>query len=622
MTKASFQILSDREHVLKRPAVYIGSTQEVEEYSYLLKDEKFEYTQIKYIPALLKIINEIIDNSLDEAIRTEFQFANKIQIDMNESSILVRDNGRGIPVKKVQDSQNQEKYIPELCFTTAKSGTNFDDIERKGIGQNGVGSFCTNVFSKYFKCDTSDGYSRFILECKNNLTDVSSKVKPSDKKYTEVYFELDFEKFELQSLPSLYVELVKQRLYFLSMAFPKIEFIFNKQKMKPKTSKVFMQSFSEHFEVIDKEKYFIAVTPNCFDDFKQVSYTNGLFLKNGGNHITLISTEIVNRLRDKIVKKYKDIKPGDIKNKIQLVVFFREFPQTKFDTQSKEFLANTNQEIRDYLGDIDYDSFVQKVFKNDNIVEPIIEVYKIKEEFKKRQDLKNLNSQKKKINSDKYFPATDNNKYLVLTEGDSACGGLSAVLGRKDYGYFALKGKPLNTLEVTTSKLVSNEEFKNLISIMNIDLIDPTKTEPPYENILIATDQDLDGLHIRALLIAFFYKFAPSLLEQKKVQFIKTPMIVARKQGKIIDYFFNFQEYNEYKNKNPKGIDYQYYKGLGTWEKDDLKHIFNTHGLSTFIEPYENDILMKENIEGWLGKTASDFRKDSIKTIPFDIEKA
>jgi len=514
-----------------------------------------------------------------------------------------------------------EQYIPVVLFTEAKAGSNFDDKDRTTIGLNGLGSTITNVFSKKFRVITQDGKKKLILDCINNNASHKVKLTESTKKGTEVYFEPDLERFGLKEIDSIYIKLIEQRLYFLSIIYPEIKFTLNNDKIKIGTVDSFIKTFSENYEIIKGEKYFISITPNDVDDFRCLSYVNGLFIKEGGNHVSFVMNEIVTRVREKISKKHPDIKPGDIRNKMRLIVFFSDFNNPKFNSQTKETLTNSSTEIRDYLGEIDWDKFTQKILKNDFIIDPIVEIYKIKEEFKKRQDLKSLSNGNKRINVEKYLPPISTNKYLCLGEGDSAISGIIPVLGRKDVGYFPLRGKPLNVEDIAISKMVNNEEIKNIITILGID-ISKEVSDMNYENILIAADQDLDGILIRGLILTFFHKFTPILLKAGRIKYLKTPMIVLKRKNKIENWFFNFNEYNEWlKTNSLENLDFKFYKGLGTWKKEELQFIIQQIGLDKLVETFEFDETSKETISHWMGNAYSDKRKEFLRGREFNIER-
>lgn len=611
--------LSEREHILKRPGQYIGSIDEIRSEEFIINNNKIEKKEIHYIPALVKIINEILDNSIDEAIRTNYEFANKIDIHITDKFVDIKDNGRGIPITKV-DGTN--KYGPDVAFCEARSGSNFKDDGRQTIGMNGVGSMCVNVFSKLFKVDTADGKKKFILICKNNLESADHSITTSSKQYTHVYFEPDLKRFNLKTINDVHKDIIKQRLYYLSVCHPEIKFTFNGCIVKFKHGKDLVKHFSDVYEIIEKDDYFISVIPSQTDDFSFFTYVNGLYVKNGGNHIDYITTEVVGRLRDKLSKRHKGILPGDIKNKIQIIMFMNHFPDMKFSSQTKEELTNSFSSIKDYLklDNEELDKFIDKIYKNKILIDDITETFRVKEELKKQKELKEMSKTNKKLNIDKYIPPAKKNKYLVLSEGDSAVSSIMKVLGRDDFGYFALRGKVLNVYNASTSKIKENRELYHITQILNLDLTNK-ETDMDYENVLIATDADLDGILIRGLVLTFFDKFAPKLIKEKRIKVLSTPMITAVKKDKIEEYFMSFEDYLAFQKKN-KGYDYNYYKGLGSWKgKEDLGYLIDKHGLDKFIEAFEHDSGCEDILKNWMSSAESDERKAYLRNKEFNIFK-
>lgn len=593
--------LSDREHILLRSGMYLGGIVETKKELYVIEDSKIQLKEVSYVPGLLKIIDEIIDNSVDEAIRTNFKFANKIQITIDDKHVQVYDNGRGLPQTLGHDNLPQAV----IAFTEARAGSNFsDETKANGIGTNGVGSFLTNVFSTKFVVKTSDGTNELKLTSINNAESYSYDVKAGVNQGTSVTFYPDLAKFSMTSIDGIYTQLIANRLTHLAQSFPEITFTLNKKAFKALPAKKYLDMFSEGYELIQGQKYTIAVTANDYDDFKLFTYVNGLDVRSGGSHIDLITTEVVNSLRDKISKKYKGIKPGDIKNKLRVIAIFNDFPNLSFDSQTKERVTNSVKDVRDYLGDIDFEKFSQKIFKNSAIIDPITEVYKIKEELKKRQEMKGLEKVKKKIKSEKYLPSIDKRKYLILAEGDSATGGLVPVLGRKEFGYYSLKGKPLNSYAAEQSKFTQNKELTELFQII--------KNED-YENIIIASDADADGAHIRFLLAGFFQRYLPEF--KGNVGALLTPIMATKKNGKMINWVYNFGEKLEVK----AGETQKYYKGLGSFLAEDLQQVIDKDGLAKMIEMIDFD--SDEIIDDWLSNAKSDKRKEYILANDFDITK-
>jgi DNA topoisomerase-2 len=330
-----------------------------------------------------------------------------------------------------------------------------------------------------------------------------------------------------------------------------------------------------------------------------------LKIPDGGTHIDIITQNIVNRIRDKLVKKYKTIKPGDIRNKLMVIAFLKNVKNPKFNSQAKEKITNSVAEINAYFGDIPYDSITAKVLKNSDIMDPIVEVYKIKEELKRRQDMKELGKAPKKIKSDKYLPPIESKNYLLLTEGASATGGLMPAIGRKNCGYYELKGKPLNAYSADQKKFTSNKELSELYMILNNE---------DYDQIIFATDQDLDGFHIRGLLVGFFTKYLPDF--KGKIGILNTPVIGIKKAGKLVRWNYSLQD----EVKLAAGETSKYYKGLGSWKESDLKHIIQTDGLNKMIDIIDFDD--ETVIDEWLSDATVEQRKEYIMNNEFNIASA
>lgn len=594
--------LSEREHIIQRPSMYIGAVDLTKSNEYVFEDGKIVHKEISYVPGFIKIINEIIDNSVDVAIKTNFEKCNQISVKMTEDTVEVQDNGTGIPVTKNADGH----YLAELAWGHARAGSNFDDDEnRTQIGMNGVGSFATNCFSKKFVGKTDDGNQLYTITFKDNAESFTDKVEKSKgTSGVNVKFWPDLSKFGIDKIDDVHMNVIMQRLINLSMSFPEITFKFNSKKINVNSFKKYVSLLNENFEMYETEDYKFAVLPNADDDFRQFSYVNGLKIPDGGTHIDIISYQIVSRIRDKLAKKFKTIKPGDIKNKLMIVAFLKNVKNTKFNSQSKEKITNGAAEINAYFGEIPFDQIAAKILRNKAIIDPITEVYRIKEEFRKRQELKGLQKTVKKIKSDKYLPSIGKRKFLLLVEGESALGGLSPVLGRKECGYYVLKGKPLNAYSAAQSKFTANKELSELYKIIQNE---------GYEYVVYATDQDLDGYHIRGLLTGFFVRYMPEL--KGNIGMLQTPVIGVTKKDKLVNWYYNLNDKVQLKT----GEKSSYYKGLGSWDSDDLKQVVQTDGINKMIQLIDfND---DEIIDDWLSDKKSDVRKEYILENDFSIIK-
>ena len=616
--------LSERDHMLLRPGQYIGATtvSQVPAFIFNESENKFEFSQVSYVPALLKIISEIIDNALDEAVRTDFKYANKINIEISDTTVKVSDNGRGIPLDVDQDSGVSQL---ELALAYPRAGTNFNDDERNSIGMNGIGSYATNVMSTKFKAISITGKGKGILTCSNNLDKRKCVINSyiSDKTGTTVEFNPDMSRFEIDKIDDTHKNLVYQRILFLSISYPEITFKFNGKIIRFRNSKNFLSSFNENFAQITNENYIIGIVPNAADDFNSKSLINGADCINGGNHIDYIHSELIGRIKAKLEKKYPNIKPGDIKNKLTYIVTIRNFKSPLFDSQTKEKFTSNISEIKEYFKDVDWDKLTNQVIKTPELIDPIIETFKIREELKSRQALNKLNKGTTKgFKCEKFLPATKTQKWFLICEGLSASSGLSACLGRADIGYFASRGKPLNAYDASFSDLLKNEELSNIIKILNLDVTNKKEQNLTYENIVLASDSDLDGYAIAGLYIGFFMKYAPSIIEDGKLKKLRTPiMAFVDKNDQVKKFFFTFDEYNKFisSNSQPAGTRLHYYKGLGSWEPATLKPLIAKYGLEYFLEDLQIDKMTENVIDDWLNGKKADKRKEYLRDHEFSI---
>ena len=230
--------LNDREYVLLRPELFIGSTELIEEELYIFdfENNEFKKEKIKYVPALIKIVNEFIDNSVDEAIRTNFKYSNKIKVEINEDNFKVIDNGRGIPIKKNEEGE----YFPKVAWGYLRSSSNFEnDSERETIGKFGVGSSVAVICSKYFKGISQDGENKMICEWKDNCNPQTykEKISKSKKHGVEIFIKPDFKLFDKNKFTDIDIKIIKTRLSMLKLTYPEIKFYLNNEEIKIKDFK-------------------------------------------------------------------------------------------------------------------------------------------------------------------------------------------------------------------------------------------------------------------------------------------------------------------------------------------------------------------------------------------------
>ena len=628
-----FEVLSGREQLLRRPEMWVGGMSPLEKTIFIIENDKAIKKTVSYIPAFKKIQDEILDNAIDVLVNRNS--SGNIKVKMTDTSVYIEDDGPGIPVvkndvSKITDSSitNDEKkelaesYLPFTAWTRLFSGTNFQDSDDKTtIGSHGIGSKATAVFSKEFVGHTDDGKKSCHVVAKNNLETKSFKVSRScGKTGTWVEFYPDLQRFRLEKIEQVYKDLMYQRLLCLAITFPKIKFSFNGSRINVNDKK-FLSMFSDKIEFQSFENGFVGIFPNESDEFSFFSYVNGLALTRGGTHVDFIVNQIVNPIRDKLCKKYKTLKPADIRNRLTAVIFLRNFPNTKFDSQTKETLTNSVSDISKYLGNsIDFEKFSKQILKNEAIIDPIVEMFKIKEEMKSRQELRQ--SKKAKVRSDKYMAPIGERKYLALCEGASAMSGISGCVGRQGIGYYACRGLAINAFNSSIQKIAANQEFKDIMNILELDITkDSNDKKIAFDKIMLTSDSDVDGSHICSMLLGWFAKFAPNLFDEGKICRLVTPLIIIQdSKGKIVKYFLSLQEFKDYE-KSGKKIPGKltYLKGLGSWERTDLQYLIDTYGFDSFVFDYKMTEDGKVYLKNWLVDENVDKRKEYIKSFDFDI---
>ena len=634
MSEHKFEVLTGRLQILQRPTMWIGAVNKTTQKMFILTDDKVEHREIEYVPGFKKICDEILDNSLD-ALIAHSNASGSIKVKIDEEKVSIEDDGPGIPVVKKKLSEIEEKnlpaeearqiknsYLPQLAWTRLFSGSNFQDGENKTtIGAHGVGSTATAIFSTKFIGKTDDGKKSCVVKSIDNMEKVSCKVgDTSGKSGTVVEFWPDLKRFGLEKIDQVYFDLMYQRLLCLAITFPKIKFSFNGKKID-NNEKKFLKLFSENVVSASFDKGFVGIYPNDSDEFNFFTYVNGMYMSRGGSHVDYMSWQIVSPIRDKLVKKYKTIKPADIRNRLSIVVFMRDFPNPKFDSQTKETLTNAQSEISNYLNNkIDFEKLAKDIMKNNAVMTPIIDMFKIKEELKARQELKQ--AKKVKVKSDKYFPGIGEKKYLFLVEGLSAGGGLMKCLGRDGKYFYCLRGLALNAYDSSIQKIAANQEIKEVMNILNLDLTkkDDESQVIEFDKIVIATDADVDGINIASMLMGWWYKLCPSLYKQHKIYRLNTPIVIIEDaKENIKKWFFNLDDFKKWEaTNNDKKLKIVYLKGLGSLSTSQLDYIIKQQGFESLLEEYTLDDMSDEYFKNWLGPDAEP-RKKYMKEYSFDI---
>ena len=584
--------LSHLEHVLKRPDSYVGSTKPDTEASWVLESGKFVKNNLTYPPALLKIFDEILVNALDQhALHPQDVTKIDVLIDSTTGAIQVSNNGSGIPIMK-HDTENV--YVPELIFGTLLTSSNYDDAEERTTGgRNGYGSKLTNIYSKEFEVHVKDPINnkQHTWSWKDNMQiqTGSTDTKPNTFKgkdgQVRVTFTPDWARFGMSGMTSHIMKLFEKRVWDTAICQQgnlKVTFQGERIPVKKLLDYAKMHEGVEDPVALSCDRWDVVVSPGNHTGFNHVSFVNGICTTNGGTHVDNVANSLAKDIISDLIKKKVDgaskLKPMNVKSSMFMFVkstvtnpSFSSQIKSELTTKATEFGSNWKSTP----------AFVKKVLDT-GIREELMSVAR----FKEQKDLKKSDGGKK--NKITGVPKLDDANWagtqksaqctLIITEGDSAkalaISGLS-VVGRDKYGVFPLRGKPRNVRDASVNQLVNNQEFSDLKKILGLqqDKIYEDLSELRYGRLMIMTDADLDGTHIKGLVLNMIHCFWPSLLSLGFVVSMVTPIIKVGSRS-----FFTNQTYEKWLEEQggriPRGMKVKYYKGLGTSTNAEAKEYF------------------------------------------------
>lgn len=615
--------MTQLEHILLRPDTYIGSIEKQTQSLWLLDPlrKKMNFRQCTYVPGLFKIFDEIIVNASDNKQRDPTMSKIEVMIDAEENCIRVWNNGKGIPIVIHQDHQI---YVPELIFGHLLTGSNFDDKEEKTTGgRNGYGAKLANIFSSKFIVETADSSRglRYKQEFRNNMSAKDEpRISPYDgSDFTCVTFYPDLARFKMDQLDEDIIGLLSKRAYDIAATGGKMRVHLNGQRIEVNRFEQYLELFEGidtpiHFERIS-ERWEIGVGVSD-GSFQHISFVNSISTSKGGAHVAYIADKIVSKLAAVVKKRNKgeEVKPNQIKN--HLAIFVNALiVNPAFDSQTKE---NLTTKAANFGSTCDIPEKMIKAIEKSPIIDNILNWSKLKQvqELKKKSGSKHSKVLGITKLDDANHAGTSKSSQctLILTEGDSAkalaISGIG-VVGRDFYGAFPLKGKLLNVREASHAQIMKNEEIQNITKILGLTF-GKTYTDTSslrYGHLMIMTDQDHDGSHIKGLLINFLHHFWPSLLQIEGFlqQFI-TP-IVKCTRGKNEIPFYTIPEYKEWKAEHDdgKGWKVKYYKGLGTSTAAEAKDYFSN--LPTHEVDFAWDVKADDMIEMAFAKKRVEDRK-------------
>jgi len=602
----SYKKHTHREHILSLPDTYIGSIENTHEDFHVVENEKFVLKNIEFNPGLYKLFDEILVNAHDHVVRTRqrsLELVKNITIEIDGNTITVENDGEGIDILQHPEYR---VWIPQLVFGELLTSTNYDKEEKKLVGgKNGYGIKLANIFSKKLTIETVDRKTakKYTQTWTDNMTTVgvpkitSCKSKP----YVSVSWVPDFEKFGLHGITPDMLSIFRRRATDLAMTVGKEVKVFwkigeEKTLIKCRDLAVYAGEYLEgpvvHYSC---DRWDIAVADSPTGSFLQVSFVNGIWTSRGGTHVDNIVNQIVSHIIEYLdTKKKIKVKPSTVKENLAIFISC-QIENPSFNSQTKEMLTTKSGAFGSQCK-IPEDT-LKKIQSKLEIADKLILVQREKDE---KDNKKSDGKKQSKIYG---IPKLDDAVWagttksadctLILTEGDSAkamaLSGLTKSQ-RNTFGVFPLRGKIMNVKDSSAAKVEMVKEIAELKKIIGLEsgkkYTDIRSLR--YGRILIMTDQDYDGSHIRGLIINLFHELWHELVSIPGfLAYMATPIVKATK-GKEVRTFYTQYEYEQWKNTE-RGWTIQYYKGLGTSTRDEAQEYFKTLNITQFKYTHDSD---------------------------------
>jgi len=539
--------------------------------------------------ALLKLFSEAIDNAVDNTLRKPS--TTHIRVSMDATSIIVENDGAHIPIK-----QQDGEWIPTTVFAKQFSGSNFDDeTGREGAGMNGLGITLCAGLSDEFSIQILDPELglKLVQTWTNRLGSTTGpKITKKKSKHknmtTTVKFSPTLSRFKEQSLEPFHEQVLTRLVQIAATCDVKITF--NGQMIKTNNFKKYIASFGSfkkfmHDRLSPTFEFGVALSDG---EFKHQSFVNNLCTADGGTHVKVVESQVVDTLLNYFKKKFKGPKltRHNIRQKLFVFVNMTKLRNPTFKSQSKVFLTTP---IPKTIFKIDPKKILANC-KRIGLLDQLEELLMSKDD-KAMADAMN-GSKKKSISVPKLIDASyaggvhSKDCSLFLTEGDSArtfvVSGLGKI-GPKTHGVFPLRGKLLNCYSASNAQIIANKEITNIVKILGLSKNSSTLR---YGKVVILTDADCDGFHIMGLILAYFQKFFPELLKNGFIQRMITPVIVATKRSEKHE-FFSVPDFNRW-FVGKSGYKIRYLKGLGSSTREEAVGYF------TNIQNYLKNISIND----------------------------
>ncbi|GGD12111.1 DNA topoisomerase IV subunit B [Hyunsoonleella pacifica] len=602
-TEDNIRSLDWKEHIRMRPGMYIGK----------LGDGSSPDDGI-YI-----LLKEVLDNSIDEFVMGA---GKTIEISIQGSKVIVRDYGRGIPLGKVVD-----------VVSKMNTGGKYDSKAfKKSVGLNGVGTKAVNALSNYFRVESNrDGKSASAEFEQGNLTNQELLDDTTRRKGTKVSFIPDETIFKNYKFRSEYVVKMLKNYVYLN---PGLTIVFNGEKyysenglkdlLAEKISDTDLLYPIVHLRGDDIE---IALTHSKTQYSEEYnSFVNGQNTTQGGTHLNAFREAIVKTVREFYGKNYD---ASDVRKSIVSAIAIKVM-EPVFESQTKTKLGSTEMggnypTVRTYINDFVKTNLDNFFHKNPDTAEKlqrkILQAERERKELSGIRKLARDRAKKASLHNKKlrdcrvHFGDTKNERNLettlFITEGDSASGSITKSRDVNTQAVFSLKGKPLNSYGLSKKIVYENEEFNLLQAALNIE---ESLEDLRYNNVVIATDADVDGMHIRLLLITFFLQFFPEVIREGHLYILQTPLFRVRNKKETI-YCYSEEERRAAIEKLKPKPEITRFKGLGEISPDEFKHFI---GDDIRLDPVmlDDNMSIEELLSFYMGKntpTRQEFIIDNLK---------
>ncbi|WP_203258883.1 DNA topoisomerase IV subunit B [Hyunsoonleella ulvae] len=602
-TEDNIRSLDWKEHIRMRPGMYIGK----------LGDGSSPDDGI-YI-----LLKEVLDNSIDEFVMGA---GKTIEISIQGSKVIVRDYGRGIPLGKVVD-----------VVSKMNTGGKYDSKAfKKSVGLNGVGTKAVNALSNYFRVEsTRDGKSASAEFEQGNLTNQELLDDTSRRKGTKVSFIPDESIFKNYKFRSEYVVKMLKNYVYLN---PGLTIVFNGEKYYSENGlkDLLAEKINEsdllypiiHLRGDDIE---IALTHSKTQYSEEYnSFVNGQNTTQGGTHLNAFREAVVKTVREFYGKNYD---ASDVRKSIVSAIAIKVM-EPVFESQTKTKLGSTEMggdypTVRTYINDFVKTNLDNFFHKNPDTAEKlqrkILQAERERKELSGIRKLARDRAKKASLHNKKlrdcrvHFGDTKNERNLettlFITEGDSASGSITKSRDVNTQAVFSLKGKPLNSYGLSKKIVYENEEFNLLQAALNIE---ESLEDLRYNNVVIATDADVDGMHIRLLLITFFLQFFPEVIKEGHLYILQTPLFRVRNKKETIYCYSEEERIAAIEKLKPKP-EITRFKGLGEISPDEFKHFI---GDDIRLDPVmlDDNMSIEELLSFYMGKntpTRQEFIIDNLK---------